>query len=247
MLSESNKRIAIARIDVADERFQFRFKMDAGGLRESIAENGQLIPVTLWRPQKGSRYLVVDGFRRLDALIALGYEDVVAIVVRCTEDEAFARAYLENVVRKNLTPLEKATGICAVIDRIGVSRAAEQMQLSTKQIRRYVHLMEAPSLTKQALKKEKITMAHALIISEYLPHIESKEEELIMLAELNSAAELRKLLKKKRNSGRPKKYLRIDDDVLRVYPFKFNRGTASKTDRRRVQKALRSALDFIDG
>jgi|TARA_Y100000310_G_scaffold234087_2_gene237018 ParB/RepB/Spo0J family partition protein len=243
-MSES---VAISDIDVADVRFQFRFQTQSEDLRSSIAENGQLNPITLWRPRKNARYLIVDGFRRTDACIALGLETVDANVIRCTEDQAYGRAYVENVVRKNLTPLEKATGICAVIDRVGKKRAAEQIKISSKQLNRYIELLEAPSLTKRALGKGTISMAHALIISEYLPSVRMPEADLIRLAELNSAAELRKLLKKKRNNGRPKKFTRIDDEMLRMYPFRFNRVTASKEDRQKVSRALRAALKFVEG
>ena len=57
---------------------------------------------------------------------------------------------------------------------------------------------------------------------------------------------LRKLLKKKRKGGRPKKYTRIDDEMLRVYPFKFNRSTATKADKQKVSRALRTALEFVE-
>lgn len=239
--------ISISEINVADDRFQFRFQTKSEDLRESIAESGQLNPVTLWRPRRNAKYLIVDGYRRVDACIALGKEVVDAIIIKCSEDEAYGRAYLENVVRKNLTPLEKATGICAVIEKVGKKKAAEQINISHKQLNRYVELLEAPSLTKKALNRGSISMAHALIISEYLPGVKMNEADLIRLAELNSAAELRKLLKKKRNSGRPKKYTRIDDEMLRVYPFKFNRSTATQTDRQKVSRALRTALEFVEG
>lgn len=241
-----NRNVSISDIDVADERFQFRFQTRSEDLRESIAENGQLNPVTLWRPRKNAKFLIVDGFRRVDACLALELETVDAIVIQCSEDEAYGRAYVENVVRKNLTPLEKATGICAVIDRVGKAKAAEQIKISSKQLNRYINLLEAPSATKKSLNKGTISMAHALIISEYLPAVSMREEDLIRLAELNSAAELRKLLKKKRKAGRPKKYTRIDDEMLRVYPFKFNRSTATKADRQKVSRALRTALEFVE-
>lgn len=241
------KSVTIRDINVADERFQFRFQTQSEDLRSSIAENGQLNPITLWRPRKNAQYLIVDGFRRTDACIALGFKTVDANVISCTEDQAYGRAYVENVVRKNLTPLEKATGICAVINRVGKKKAAEQIKISQKQLNRYIELLETPSLTKKALGRGRISMAHALIISEYLPSVKMAEADLIKLAELNSAAELRKLLKKRRNKGRPKKYTRIDDEMLRMYPFRFNRVTATKADRQKVSRVLRAALEFVEG
>ena len=245
-MSFVSKNIPIDEVNVKDERFQFRFQTRSEDLRESIAEHGLLSPVTLWKPRKNSKYLIVDGFRRIDASIALGLDAVDAVIINCTENVAYQRAYLENVVRKNLTPLEKATGICSVIDRIGKLKASEQLGISTKQLGRYVELLEAPSLTKKALNDGTISMAHALIISDYLPGAKLEEREMIRLASTTSAAELRKQLKKERKKGRPRKYTRIDSDILRVYAFRFNRDTATTNDRQKVTRALKAALDFVE-
>lgn len=241
-----SKRISVEEINIGDERFQFRFRKNSDDLIQSIKDAGQLHPVTLWRRSTKGLYLVVDGFRRIDACLKLGIPEVDAHVVSCTEDQAYARAYLENAMRKSLTPLEKATGICSVIERIGKDDAARQLGISTKQLNRYVELLDTPPSTKRALAKGTISMAHALIINEYLPSVDHSEGELLKLAEINSAAELRKVLKKRRKRGRRRRYTRIEKDVLRVYPFSFNILNSTAQDRKVAVKALRDAIQFIE-
>lgn len=78
------------------------------GLRESIAQHGQRVPVLLRRnPAAKDRYLTVYGHRRVAATRALGLK-ARAIVVDIGDEDAFVAQGVENAERKDLSFIERA-------------------------------------------------------------------------------------------------------------------------------------------
>jgi hypothetical protein len=69
--------VALSEISVDDTRFQFRIGGPTSDIRKSIECVGQQVPVTLWGRNS---FLIIDGFRRVQALAALGRNSVRAIV-----------------------------------------------------------------------------------------------------------------------------------------------------------------------
>ncbi len=85
-------------------------------LAASITAHGIICPVTVrWMP--GWRYELVAGHRRLAAARQVGLESVPAIILRdCSDREAAELCVVENMQRCDLTPLEEAHGIQALLD-----------------------------------------------------------------------------------------------------------------------------------
>lgn len=88
-------------------------KTDVKSLAASIQAHGLLQPLVVTKHDKG--YLVVAGNRRLAALRSLEYAEGIPVTVI---DESLAReaSLAENIIRRNLTPIELYEAIAALGD-----------------------------------------------------------------------------------------------------------------------------------
>lgn len=245
--------VTLEEIDREDDRFQFRVDAKSGDLVRSMRTEGQQVPVVLWRRRPADKgkppYLIIDGFRRTHAVARLGWPSVKAMVLDISEEEAFDRAYTENVVRKSLKPLERATAICIAIERRGEDETAKHLAISKKQLGRYKELLALPRKIRDALDQDEISMAHALLLGKARQNgVRLNEEGMLGLARGVSAKELAKRLRKhtRKAGGRPKKYATMKGDLIRFYPFAFDLRTGSKQERAKIRKVLEQALARLD-
>ena len=108
---------------------QPRKTIDAAALEElagSIRVRGILQPLRLRRLPNG--YQIVAGERRWRAARLAGLPAVPAIVVEQDEANAFVDALIENVVREDLNPLERADAVRRLRPILGVSSWDEVAQ-----------------------------------------------------------------------------------------------------------------------
>lgn len=101
---------------------RFRDRLDADsdieGLKDSILESGQQVPVLL-RRTKSERYEVVYGRRRIAACRALG-RDVRAMVMELSDEMALIAQGVENAERLENSYIERALFVTQIYDA-GVS------------------------------------------------------------------------------------------------------------------------------
>lgn len=149
-----------------DNPYQPRTTMDAVALEElraSILAQGLIQPIAV-RPTKDGRFIIVAGHRRVAAFRALqaaasagdGRWDTIAAQVRLALDDAqlAAQAFIENVTREALTPLEEMAA-CEKILGAGLARNVEELAALLNQpvrrITRLRRLAQAPQVVKQAV------------------------------------------------------------------------------------------------
>nr|WP_277425565.1 ParB/RepB/Spo0J family partition protein [Deinococcus psychrotolerans] len=82
-------------------------------LLPSIREKGVLHPV-LARPKEGGRFGVVAGRRRVQACLELGI-DVPTLLRDWSDDQAIEVEITENLIRKNLSPVETARALITLL------------------------------------------------------------------------------------------------------------------------------------
>ena len=87
---------------------------DLSELRDSIAKNGILQPLTVVPCEGG--YKVVIGHRRLEAAKQAGLEEVPCEVKELTESEQLNMMMMENMMREALTTYEEAKGFQLMLD-----------------------------------------------------------------------------------------------------------------------------------
>lgn len=96
--------IPIAAIEVLNPRA--RNKRIFEELVDSIAKVGLKRPITVRRAEKGDGYELVCGQGRMEAFLKLGQTEIPALVIEATREECFVMSLVENLARRNLSPLE---------------------------------------------------------------------------------------------------------------------------------------------
>lgn len=106
---------------------------------ESIASVGLKRPITVSRRAKGSNdktYDLVCGQGRLEAFRILGQADIPAIVVDLTEEDCFLHSLIENLARRQHSPLELLQAISTLAERgYGPADIAAKTGLSGEYVR----------------------------------------------------------------------------------------------------------------
>jgi len=89
-------------------------------LAVSMGRLGQLVPI-LVRSSGEGRFVVVSGWRRVAAARRLGWGHLKACCVGGDEAFALPVAVVDNLQRRNLSPIEEAGAVAALRDRFGAS------------------------------------------------------------------------------------------------------------------------------
>jgi ParB/RepB/Spo0J family partition protein len=125
-------------------------------LAQSIALRGLLVPLIV-RPVEGG-YELVGGNHRLAACRQLGHKDV-QVVVR-DHDGSSADSAAENVTRKQLTPLEEARAVNAMLDE-GYTHdgAAQALGWSRQLVTQRAKILELPERAQEMIGARSIALS----------------------------------------------------------------------------------------
>lgn len=113
-------------------------------LRQSIAANGLLQPITVRKREVG--YELISGERRLRACRLNGTEKIPAIIVDVADHTSGVLALIENIQRKDLNFLEEATAIRMLMVEYDMTQAEISHKLGKSQpcIANKMRLLQLP-------------------------------------------------------------------------------------------------------
>lgn len=117
--SKANRTHKDIQLDqIQDSVIEDRIDIDEGldELAESIAKNGQQIPIIVRIVNKEKPYEIVAGRRRVAALRRLGRTTVQGYITRMTDREAFLAQGIENSARLETSFIERARTIAKAAD-----------------------------------------------------------------------------------------------------------------------------------
>ncbi len=162
--------------DVDANCFQPRQDFDEAQLNElaeSLAQHGLLQPIVVRR--SGERFELISGERRLRAAIKAGWSTVPAQIRQADDRQVAELAIVENLQRKDLSPLEKAASFQDYLNRYGCTQdeLAQRIQVVRSTVANLLRLLELPAEVQQSLRKEFITPGHARAL---LPLGEEREQ-----------------------------------------------------------------------
>ncbi len=103
--------------------YQPRVEFDENGLKElaeSIKENGVFQPILVRKSLQG--YELVAGERRLRACKLAGKTSIPALIVDFNDAQMMEISLLENIQRKDLTPIEEARAYRQLMDKLGYTQ-----------------------------------------------------------------------------------------------------------------------------
>lgn len=135
-------------------------------LAESIGAQGVVQPV-LVRPVDGggdsqARYEIVAGERRWRAAQHAGLESVPAVVRALSDAEAALAALVENVQREDLSAMELARALRAILEISGGTHkeVGRSIGMSRAAVSNHLRLLELGDAAKQLLAERKLEMGH---------------------------------------------------------------------------------------
>ena len=139
--AEHIKYVPIDAITVLNPRA--RNKRVFNELVTSIAHLGLKKPITVSLHSDGSGYDLVCGQGRLEAFMALGQKTIPAVVIQASQNDCFVMSLVENLARRQHTPLELIREIGTLKDRgYSVSEIAVKTDFSTEYIHAICYLLE---------------------------------------------------------------------------------------------------------
>src|SRR5437773_4413876 len=90
---------------------------DLSELIASIADKGIIEPLVV--RARGGRFQIVAGERRYQASVQAGLRELPAVIRDADETEMLELALIENLQRKDLTPLEESEALQGLAERCG--------------------------------------------------------------------------------------------------------------------------------
>ena len=163
-MNTEQKVLQVAIEDIIPNRFQPRLAFDEEGLKElseSIKQHGIIQPLVLRR--LGNKYEIIAGERRFKAATMAGLRQVPAIISDIDDNKSAEIALVENIQRRNLTPIEEAKSYKNLLDRgyMTQEQLAEKMGVSQSSISNKLRLLNLAPEVQDALLQEKISERHA--------------------------------------------------------------------------------------
>jgi ParB family chromosome partitioning protein len=137
---------------------------DMDELIASVREKGILQPLLVRRKDDG--FQIIAGERRYRAAKELRKDHVPAVIIDADEQSAFEIAIIENIQRKNLSPLEEAQAYQALIDRFGLThdQVSQRMGRDRSTITNSLRLLSLPEEVRKDVSRGTITAGHAKIL-----------------------------------------------------------------------------------
>ena len=133
-------------------------------LAESIKEKGIIQPVLVERT--GDKYLIIAGERRFRAARMAGLEQIPIIIGKFSHQEKLEIALIENIQRKDLTPVEEAMAYNSLMVSGGYNQEelAKVVGKNRSTVANSLRLLKLGPEMQEALSRGKISAGHARAI-----------------------------------------------------------------------------------
>lgn len=174
------KNIPVKMIDVANENVR---KDDSFGkddkdklIKEHLSKFDLLQPVVVRFDNESQRYKLLIGRRRYFALSAKGERSIPAVITRLEGAEAEAASLFENLIRKDLPPLEKARMVKKLVDftKGGITAVSAKYGLPKSTVSEWLSILTLPALLQKKIEKGEITSYEAIQIARKPKRVQEK-------------------------------------------------------------------------
>ncbi len=175
--SEGYKQLFAGEVNLSNIEVQSNFRKTFNEkllkeLAENIAKVGVLQPVILRqvgegfpKPAVDGQFILVAGERRLRAASLAGLTKIPARILDLNEEQAAEVQALENLHRKDLSPIEEARAFKVLLDQKGhtleqVEDLAARVGKSASYVYKAVRLTELPNKMQERIETGELTPAH---------------------------------------------------------------------------------------
>lgn len=168
-MTSDNQEITIMRtMDVEPNRFQPRRDFDNQAIAElaqSIKQFGIIQPVVV-KPLANGSYRIVAGERRWRAARMAGLEEIPVIIRDFSDSEEMQASLIENILRKDLNPIEEASGYKELMEKYSMTHEeiSEIFGCSRSYITNSMRLLSLPADIIPLVAENKISVGHAKLL-----------------------------------------------------------------------------------
>jgi len=147
-------------------------------LSESIKTHGLIQPITV-RKNKGGRYQIISGERRVRASKLVEITEIPAYIRTANDMQMLEMGLIENIQREDLNPIEVALSFQRLLDECNIKQEdlANKVSKSRSVISNYLRLLKLYPSVQTAIVQGKITMGHAKMLAS----IEEEERQTAIL------------------------------------------------------------------
>ena len=129
---------------------------DIQRLASSIRSSGQLHPIRVRWDEDSEKWMIVSGERRWLATVAAGltHIDCYFHSDELTPSEILEQQLVENLLRKDLAPMEEARGYAALMDlnNWNGKQVADALRVSASKVSRALALLDLPEQVRQQVE-----------------------------------------------------------------------------------------------
>src|ERR671918_2060131 len=174
------KNIPVNLIDVANENVR---KDDSFGkddkdklIKDHLSKFDLLQPVVVRFHHESQRYKLLIGRRRYFALSAKGEKNIPAVITQLEGAEAEAASLFENLIRKDLAPLEKARMVKKLVEFTngGITAVSAKYGLPKSTVSEWLSILTLPGLLQKKIEKGEITTYEAIRIARKPRRVQEK-------------------------------------------------------------------------
>ena len=214
--------IQVALDDIIPNRFQPRLSFDEQGLNElaeSIKQHGIIQPLVLRKI--GDKYEIIAGERRYKASYIAGLSEVPAVIINLNDNESAEVAIVENIQRKDLSPIEEAKSYKKLLDRgyLTQDQLATRMGKTQATISNKLRLLNLDDDVQNALLNNKISERHARSILRLDDKNMQKEVLKEVLDNRLNVRDTENLISEKLNGGKKDEFIQIANITPNTFDF----------------------------
>lgn len=174
------KNIPLNLIDIANENVRknlsFGKDIEDDLIKSHLSKFELLQPVVVRFDNQSKRYKLLIGRRRYLALSNKGEKEIPAVISNLEGAEAEAASLFENLVRKDLSPLEKARMVKKLVDstKSGITGVSIRYGLPKSTISEWLSILTLPGQLQEKIEKGEITSYEAIQIARKPKDIQEK-------------------------------------------------------------------------
>ncbi len=165
------QNIPIDEIDIADENVrrdqEFGYDQQDKLLTSHLDRFDLLQPVVVRLDPHDKKYKLIIGRRRFMAMKEKGIREIPAVITDISGVQAEAASLFENLIRKDLKPLEKALMVKKLVeaDPRRTAGISEKYGIPKSTLSEWLSILELPHDLQLKLDKDEITMYEAIQIT----------------------------------------------------------------------------------
>ena len=182
-------------------------------LASSINELGLIQPITV--KEKGEKYILISGERRLRAFKKLNLDSIPAYIRKTNDQSSLEMALVENIQRRDLDAIEIAISYKRLVEELKLSHDEMSKKLGKDRstITNYMRLLKLDPIIQSGIRDKFISMGHGRAII----NIASHEKQLFIYEQiLKNNLSVRQTEIKVRELDKPRsvtKNLEIDKSI----------------------------------